>query len=59
MSPLCKSKGSAYLASKWNTKMVIAVVVLAPERDVNLHKDSIINEMFDREEWIGDGLPSF
>jgi len=30
--------------------MVIAVVVLAPERDVNLHKDSIINEMFDREE---------
>lgn len=26
------------------------VVVLALKRDVNLHNDSIINEMFDREE---------
>lgn len=29
--------------------MVIVAGVLARERDVNLHMDSIINEMFDRE----------
>jgi len=29
--------------------MVIVAVVLAQGRDVNLHTDSIINEMFDRE----------
>lgn len=29
--------------------MVIVAVVLAEERDVNLHTYSIINEMFDRE----------
>lgn len=41
--------GSTNLAGKRNTKMVVVAVVLAQERDVNLHKGSIINEMFDKE----------
>lgn len=41
--------GSTNLAGKRNMKIVIAAVVLAQERDVNLHTGSIINEMFDKE----------